>query len=656
MGTLEDLETKIETVDFSDRYAEIFIKNSADQLKSLTESTNSLVKEITKNQIQFLHREVKNQSLLNSQSSQDEETSELPLKYHENRLTTLYTEQQRTQSAKEILTKTKGKLSKKEQEAQKELLNLLDAREDYLKKEIASTQSTIELHKQSDGTLTELQEEFVELEAIIINLPKANAEQITLYKLLNKELKSLEKLYVQKDKLENQLAKALSEADEAEITEIKHLIHQNKQLRTELTQLITSNIVLLKAEIKDPTVTMVAVASPQQLEKQVAEVAFTVHTEETISTDLIKTILDADNYPKGLFFRVQVGAFAKPINENVYKDFSPISMENLNKGLIKYMAGYFTVEDKAAIARDQIRQLGFKDAFIVAYCDGKRIPVYEARRLLAAGICLPVTTRDLLFHIDSSQQQLLAKVEEREAIISNTTTLVTASHKQGALMKNNTMDATSVKELYFTVQIGVFNRYVEDALLKGLNPINTDALNPVTIRYSVGVFDDLNKAKNQRIEAVQKGFTDAFVVAYYQGRRITVQAANALLAAAGTVELIKVNDTAPDLIVEESIQQEVNYIDQLKNAVKERQEVSSVSSTNVNNVISTSTSSSVQFSVSSSKLNLVFYWWIMHNFDRYTLQKMENSIVVHGYCAEEDKIDIVDDFQSLQFLNVNIVK
>ncbi len=627
------------------------------QIKPLTQSDNSIVKEIVNNQTQFIQHEIENQTIHNNLSVVDEDGVELPVKYYENRLMQLYTEQQQTKNANEILDQTNGKLTKKEKKEQQNLSAVLTSKENYLQKEIAAIQAIIENQKQSREALDDLQDEFYELEAIIIKLPKVNAEQLTLYEVLNQELKSLEKLYVQKAILENQLVVALNESDKEEITKIATLIRQNKELRSELEKLTTSTMHLLKSEIESPTKTLVAAPPSIELQKEVAEVAFTVHPQDAITTDQIKTILDSDNYPKGLFFRVQVGAFAKPINENVYRDFSPITMENLNKGLIKYMAGYFTEEAVATIARDQIRQLGFKDAFLVAYCDGRRIPVYEARRLLAEGICLPVTTSDLLFHIDSTKQQLLAKVEAREAITLDNIDTTPVYQATKPVMKNNTLDATSVKDLYFTVQIGVFNRYVEKDVLKGLNPINTDELNPKTIRYSVGVFDDLNKAKDQRVEAVQKGFTDAFVVAYYQGKRITVQAANALLTE-GNAQFVKLNEEAKEIAAQNPVvQQEVNYIEQLKVAITKSQETkNSTNTTYVNDNDATNITSDIQFTVSTSTLNLVFYWWITHNFNHYTLQKVNNSITVYGYCDKDEKENIISDFQALKFLNVNIVK
>jgi hypothetical protein len=87
----------------------------------------------------------------------------------------------------------------------------------------------------------------------------------------------------------------------------------------------------------------------------------------------------------GLVYRVQVGAFSKPIPQDRFREFNPVSGETLNNGITRYMAGYFNNSKKVVEARDQIKQLGYKDAFAVAYCDGKRITLAEARILEANG-------------------------------------------------------------------------------------------------------------------------------------------------------------------------------------------------------------------------------------------------------------------------------
>jgi hypothetical protein len=83
--------------------------------------------------------------------------------------------------------------------------------------------------------------------------------------------------------------------------------------------------------------------------------------------------------PLGIVFSIQVGAFRKALPDDFYKDFGPIRIENINGELNRYIAGCFVKEKEAFLALQEIRMLGYSDAFLVAYRDGIRIPVHEAR-------------------------------------------------------------------------------------------------------------------------------------------------------------------------------------------------------------------------------------------------------------------------------------
>ena len=65
--------------------------------------------------------------------------------------------------------------------------------------------------------------------------------------------------------------------------------------------------------------------------------------------------------PSGLVYRVQVGAFAKPIREDLFKEFTPVTGEKLDNGITRYLAGYFGERAKGLDAQTKIRNLGYTD-------------------------------------------------------------------------------------------------------------------------------------------------------------------------------------------------------------------------------------------------------------------------------------------------------
>jgi hypothetical protein len=215
--------------------------------------------------------------------------------------------------------------------------------------------------------------------------------------------------------------------------------------------------------------------------------------------------------PSGLVYRVQIGAFRKPIPTNVYSQFTPVSGEQQSNGLTVYMAGYFNNSSNAINARKQIQTLGYSDAFIVAYCNGKKLTLGEARQLEARGECIPQGDNDFLVEISKNTKE--------------------AQSEQIASLNNESSTTIDTKSLFFTVQIGVYNKPInEKEKFPGLNEITSNVSPKKQLRYSTGKFSDLNSAKTRKNEAVATGISDAFIVAYYQGERITIAQANELIS------------------------------------------------------------------------------------------------------------------------------
>ena len=241
--------------------------------------------------------------------------------------------------------------------------------------------------------------------------------------------------------------------------------------------------------------------------------------------------LEAKN-PGGLVFRVQIGAFSRPVPNETFGEFSPISGEEVRPGLIRYMAGYFGERNHANRARDQIREMGYDDAFVVAYCDGERIPVYKALQLLESGECVP--------EISSPEMPIIADSDE---IVDEEATFE-AELDEFAYNKAPGAAEADVAEakmgLYYTVQVGVYNKPASHEQLKFITPLITKRLPNGQMRYSSGIYNNVEEATVKRQEAISKGITDAFIVAYYKGERITVSQAKKLIKENGQ-EILELN-------------------------------------------------------------------------------------------------------------------
>lgn len=261
--------------------------------------------------------------------------------------------------------------------------------------------------------------------------------------------------------------------------------------------------------------------------------------------------------PKGIYYMVQVGAFRNRIPQNLYDEFAPVHGETVGNGITRYCAGYFLSFDKADNAKIDIRRMGYGDAFVVAFKDGKRIPMYEA---------MAATEKDYQASVEKEVSTNARTSPSPASTLANTATTVTETNAAASGSANvsvsrpttgepgtsttpetkntnylkgvaNAAPATMVettKGLFFTVQVGVYSKPVSLDKLYNLEEINSELTATQKIRYTSGRFTDLSLAVNRRMEARSKGIADAFITAYYNGERISLSKADELIKELGT--------------------------------------------------------------------------------------------------------------------------
>jgi hypothetical protein len=296
--------------------------------------------------------------------------------------------------------------------------------------------------------------------------------------------------------------------------------------------------------------------------------------------------------PKGVYYKVQIGAFRNDIPQNLYDQFAPISGERLNTGITRFTAGFFVQFENAKDVKQQIRAMGYNDAFIVAYRDGKRIPLYEAAAItdspeLAASIksAFEKAAAEQSTAVAANRQAASNNVagsndavapgnksaQANSAATSGTTGAelnldaevaaelerkpVTRSVEEieaAAAQPKNTEYYKSTEQqvapadqvekiqgLFFTVQVGVYSKPVAAALLQNVNPLNSELTDTNKIRYTSGQFKTMADAVSKRDEIRTQGIVDAFITAYYNGKRITLSEADLLLKEKGNAILAK---------------------------------------------------------------------------------------------------------------------
>ena len=249
--------------------------------------------------------------------------------------------------------------------------------------------------------------------------------------------------------------------------------------------------------------------------------------------------------PSGLIYRVQVGAFRKPVALDKFREFTPVSGEVLKNGLTCYLAGFFNNTEKAVNARKAIRDLGYADAFIVAYCDGVRISIAEAKELERSGKCIPKTDNEIAIE-------------------------VAALYKQQGI--DNLVDNSLKKEeVFLTVQVAVYNKPITGPQLAGIEDLAFDRSPKGQYFYTSGKFASFELANNRKNTIIQQGITDAYLVAFRNGQRIPLDLAKQILlqqeqvahmGAKDPQQLIKIDFNK----LEEPKQAAVEYVQFIKSA------------------------------------------------------------------------------------------
>jgi len=86
--------------------------------------------------------------------------------------------------------------------------------------------------------------------------------------------------------------------------------------------------------------------------------------------------------PMGTFYRIQLGVYSRVLEPGTFGGLWPVSAETLpERELVKYFAGRFSRYEDARAALPEVRAAGYRDAFIVAWYNGRVIAFEKARKL-----------------------------------------------------------------------------------------------------------------------------------------------------------------------------------------------------------------------------------------------------------------------------------
>lgn len=183
-----------------------------------------------------------------------------------------------------------------------------------------------------------------------------------------------------------------------------------------------------------------------------------------------------------LVFRVQIGAFKTLLKNSAFKGLKPVRAERRGNGFFIYTAGNYPQFETANTVKNELRKLGYKDAFVVSYFNGKRININATKNL--------------------------AKAQNNPEVV---------------LTQNipNYKELKNTNGLFFTIQIGLFNKMITSNEVYNLNPLYTEKIQNNLYRYTAGIYNSISKIKEDKAKVNVLGIKDAFITAYFNNKRIT---------------------------------------------------------------------------------------------------------------------------------------
>lgn len=204
--------------------------------------------------------------------------------------------------------------------------------------------------------------------------------------------------------------------------------------------------------------------------------------------------------PQGMVYTIQLGIFNTFLKPESFGGLSPVmSQREPDSQSIRYMTGVFRSVSEAEKALFEVNRQGFTDAFIVAFNDGRKMPVNRARQI----------------------------ERTRESEGTGNFPLTGGSPDVEKADPQGPVD--------FKVQLGVYREIVQPSVyrnwqnLAGNKDVEQLRNNNGLYVYSIGNFNTFEDAAVMQNSLRKQGISDAFVVPYKGGVRITMEEATELL-------------------------------------------------------------------------------------------------------------------------------
>ncbi len=223
-----------------------------------------------------------------------------------------------------------------------------------------------------------------------------------------------------------------------------------------------------------------------------------------------------------LYYSVQVGVYGGPRTADRLFNIQDLYFDRTASGNYRYFSGKFDNEQSAKTSRDRIRVIGIRDAFVVAFRDGQRIGLAQARTMES-------DARNNRIALSREKTAPASVVTNETADVSPTATQAETTQEIEVQQADNAAEG-----IVFKVQLGAYRGQRNASQLQVINSMSGNGISSYTNStgltiYFSNSYKTYNEARAARNKSVSNGFTDVFVVAMQNGKKMNLRKAMDLL-------------------------------------------------------------------------------------------------------------------------------
>jgi hypothetical protein len=174
------------------------------------------------------------------------------------------------------------------------------------------------------------------------------------------------------------------------------------------------------------------------------------------------------------------------------------------------------------------RLVEIDDELILLYATAKKSEGKELEEINNAIAQLKIEEKESFEKMKNSENRLISvKTDLSEEMLKIVNKDIFTTDKNGFYSENIPVpvNVEIPKGLVYRVQIGFFKSQLSPDHFDGIFPISSQKIDDVYYRYVAGNFAKYEEVKAAKIAISEKGYSDSFVIAYIDGKKVSISEA-----------------------------------------------------------------------------------------------------------------------------------